>query len=80
MEWQEYIHSDPAVQAGKPLILGTRLSVEFLLDLLAEGWSQQRILDNYPQLSKEALRALFAFAAACMKEEFAYPLDGRMAL
>ncbi len=79
MEWQEYIHSDPAVLAGKPLIRGTRLSADFLLGLLAEGWSQQRILENYPQLSAEALRALFAFAATCTKEEFVYSLDDYMA-
>ena len=58
MSWHEYIHSDPSVLAGKPVIRGTRLSVEFLLDLLSEGWTGQQILDNYPQLSPEALKAL----------------------
>ncbi len=58
MSWHEYIHSDPSVLAGKPVIRGTRLSVEFLLDLLSEGWTGQQILENYPQLSQEALRAL----------------------
>ena len=58
MSWREYIHSDPSVLAGKPVIRGTRLSVEFLLDLLSEGWTGQQILENYPQLSQEALRAL----------------------
>ena len=58
MSWHEYIHSDPSVLAGKPVTRGTRLSVEFLLDLLSEGWTGQQILENYPQLSQEALRAL----------------------
>ena len=58
MSWHEYIRSDPSVLAGKPVIRGTRLSVEFLLDLLSEGWTGQQILDNYPQLSPQALKAL----------------------
>ena len=77
MSWHEYIHSDPSVLAGKPVIRGTRLSVEFLLGLLSEGWTGQQILDNYPQLSHDALRALFAFAAECTRDEFVRPLSRR---
>ena len=58
MSWHEYIHGDPSVLAGKPVTRGTRLSVEFLLGLLSEGWTGQQILENDPQLSQEALRAL----------------------
>lgn len=54
---------------GKPTVKGTRLSVEFLLGLFAAGWSQEQILDNYPTLTPEALQAVFAFAAECMREE-----------
>ena len=74
MNWQDYIHSDPAILAGKPLIKNTRLSVDLLLGLFAEGWSEERILENYPQLSRAALRALFAFAAECIREEAIYPV------
>lgn len=74
MNWQEYIHTDPAVLAGKPLIKGTRLSVDFLLGLFAEGWTEQRILESYPQLSHESLQALFAFTAECMRDEAIYPI------
>ncbi len=74
MNWQNYIHADAAVLAGKPIIKGTRLSVDFLLGLLAEGWSEARILENYPQLSHEALQAVFAFTAEVMREEAIYPL------
>jgi uncharacterized protein (DUF433 family) len=49
MEWWHYIHADPRVLNGKPTIKGTRLSVEFILNLLANGWSQETILENYPQ-------------------------------
>ncbi len=74
MNWHNYIHSDPAILAGKPLIRNTRLSVDFLLGLLSEGWSEQRILENYPQLSHVALQAVFAFAAECIRDEAIYPV------
>ena len=76
MQWQDYIHTDPAVLAGKPVIRGTRLSIDFLLGLLAEGWTEARILENYPQLSHEALQAVFALTAEIMREESIYPLRG----
>jgi uncharacterized protein (DUF433 family) len=74
MNWHDYIHSDPTILAGKPLIRGTRLAVDFVLGLFAEGWTEQQILENYPQLSHVALQALFAFAAECMRDEAIYPL------
>lgn len=58
MSWHDYIHSDSSILSGKPVIRGTRLSVAFLFGLLAEGWTEQDILANYPQLSVEALRAM----------------------
>lgn len=61
MNWQDYITSDEKVLLGKPTIKGTRLSVEFLLERLADGWTEQDLLDNYPRLTKEALQALFAY-------------------
>ncbi|MFM2060793.1 MAG: hypothetical protein RLZZ507_463 [Cyanobacteriota bacterium] len=74
MNWKKYIHSDSQILLGKPTVKGTRLSVEFLLSLFAAGWSQQQILDNYPTLTTEALQAVFAFAAECMREETLYTL------
>lgn len=62
MNWRDYIHSDPAVLAGKPVVRGTRLAVDFLMGLLASGWTREQVLDSYPQLTDEALRAIFAFA------------------
>ena len=75
MRWHAYIHSDSSILAGKPVIRGTRLSVAFLFGLLAEGWTAQEILDNYPQLSGEALRAMFAFAEECTRDELAYAVS-----
>ena len=74
IEWKDYIHSDPEILLGKPVVKGTRLSVEFILGLFAEGWTEQQIIENYPTLSKESLRAVFAFATECMREEFLYLL------
>jgi uncharacterized protein (DUF433 family) len=48
---------------GKPIVKGTRLAAEFILKLYAAGWTEQQILENYPTLTSEALRAVFAFLA-----------------
>ena len=75
IEWANFICSDPQILLGKPVIKGTRLSVEFLLGLYAEGWKEEQILENYPSLTKESLLAVFAYARECMCEEFLYPLS-----
>lgn len=62
MDWRNRITSDKEILGGKPIIKGTRLSVEFLLGLMSEGWSQERILKNYPNLSSADLLALFSYA------------------
>ncbi|MHB1938770.1 MAG: DUF433 domain-containing protein [Acidobacteriaceae bacterium] len=69
MNWKERIVADQTVLAGKPAVKGTRLSVEFVLGLLAEGWDEKKSLENYPQLSTPDLQAIFAFTAACMEDE-----------
>lgn len=74
IEWKNYIHSDPDVLLGKPVVKGTRLSVEFILELFAQGWEEQQVIENYPTLSKDSVRAVFAFAAECMGEEFLHLL------
>ena len=74
MDWQPYIYSEPGILLGKPVVKGTRLAGDFLLRLFAAGWTEQQVLDNYPTLTPEALRAVFAFAAECMREEALYVL------
>ena len=76
MDWREYIHSDPEILTGKPTVKGTRLSVEFLLGLFSDGWTEQQILDNYPTLDSESLKAVFAFALECIREEALYAIPG----
>jgi Protein of unknown function (DUF433) len=51
MDWKTYIHSDPKILLGKPVVKGTRLSVEFILGLFSEGWTEQQVLENYPTLN-----------------------------
>ena len=77
MSWHEHIRSDPEILAGKPAIRDTRLSVEFLLGPMAEGWSEREIPESYPQLPPEDMRALFAFASECVKDEQAYAIGDR---
>ncbi|HAH11770.1 MAG TPA: antitoxin [Alphaproteobacteria bacterium] len=54
------ITTDPKVLVGKPVIRGTRLSVEFIIGLLADGWTEQDILDNYPNVVVEDIKACLA--------------------
>jgi uncharacterized protein (DUF433 family) len=61
MNWKEYITADPNVLGGKPTIKGTRLSVEFILERLAQGWTQAQLLENYPRLTAVHLQAVFAY-------------------
>ena len=75
MDWKNYIHLDPAILFGKPVIKGTRISVEFILSLYAAGWTEKQILENYPVLKPDDLRAVFAFVAEYMREDTLYPLQ-----
>jgi uncharacterized protein (DUF433 family) len=74
MEWQERITIDSEVLAGKPVVKGTRLAVEFIIELLAQGWSEEEILKNYPGLTSEDIRACLAYASAVLHSEKVYPL------
>jgi uncharacterized protein (DUF433 family) len=69
MNWQQHIIADPAVLTGKPVITGTRIAVEFLLGLMAQGWDEAEILRNYPGLTREHLLACMAYAQDRLNEE-----------
>jgi uncharacterized protein (DUF433 family) len=75
MEWRDYITADPAVLVGKPVIKGSRLAVEFILELIAEGWSEADMLRNYPGLTREQILACVGYARERLSEEkvFAVP-------
>ena len=72
--WEEWITVDPAVLVGKPVIKGTRLSVEFLLGLLAQGWSEAEVLRNYPGITREDVLACLAYAQDRLKDDRVYPI------
>lgn len=74
MDWHDRITADPAVLVGKPIIKGSRLAVELILELLANGWTQQQILDNYPGLSADDLFACLAYAKDIVHDERVFPL------
>ena len=74
MRLSERIVVDPEVLAGKPVIRGTRLAVEFILELLAAGQSEQEILTNYPGLTREDILACLSFASYLAHEYKAYPI------
>lgn len=69
MDWRTRITRNPDVLAGKPVVDGTRLSVEHVLGLLENGWSEADILESYPQLNPEDVRACLGYARTVLSEE-----------
>ncbi|WP_375288908.1 DUF433 domain-containing protein [Sphingomonas sp.] len=71
MNWREHIHSDPAVLGGKPVVKGTRISVELILEYLAQGGTVTEIIDGYPSLTEADIRAAVAFTHDLLIKEAA---------
>ncbi len=71
MDWRERIHSHPGILGGKPLVRGTRISVELILEFLADGGTTAEILDGYPSLTDEDVRAAIAFSHDLLIKEAA---------
>ena len=69
MNWQQRITVDPNVLVGKPIVKGTRISVEFVIDLLARGWTTEQILKEYDHLTPEDIQACLAYASEMLKTE-----------
>jgi uncharacterized protein (DUF433 family) len=78
MNWKDRIAVDPDIVFGKPRVKGTRLSVEFLMGLFANGWTEQQVLESYPNLTREDLQALFGLAAEMIAEE-GFVISGKVA-
>ncbi len=72
MKWQDYIISDKEILLGKPAIKGTRISVDHIISLLAQGWTEEKILSNYPRLTHNSLQAVFAYIYDCMQNGLIY--------
>jgi uncharacterized protein (DUF433 family) len=75
VNWKEYIHSDPNILLGKPVIIGTRISVELILELLAEGWTQEMILDSYPNVTEQHIKAVFAYTKESVENDRFFPIS-----
>jgi uncharacterized protein (DUF433 family) len=74
MDWRERIVVRNDVLVGKPVIKGTRLAVEFVIDLLAQGWAEQDILENYPGVTHNDIAACLSYASDILKTEKSYTL------
>ncbi len=75
MEWESRITLNPNILVGKPIIKGTRLAVEFIIDLLAQGWSIDEILRNYPGITVADVHACLSYASFSLKSERVYAIS-----
>ncbi len=73
-KWRDRIVVNEKILVGKPVIKGTRIGVDVILGFLAQGWTEQQILENYPQLKREDIRAALEYSANIIKLESIYPL------
>jgi len=69
------IKSDPAIMMGKPVIAGTRITVELILEKLAAGETVEQLLDAHPRLTRRAIQEALAFAARALKADVVYPMN-----
>lgn len=79
MNWRDRIQSDKSILLGKPTIKGTRLAVDFIIERLANGWSEQQLLDNYPRLTKDDLKAVFTYIHECLQDGLLYDFPQKIA-
>lgn len=75
MNWRDHIEVNPDVLVGKPVVRGTRLAVELILELLAAGETESDLLSDYSRLKRDDLRACLAYASYLAHEFRAYPLS-----
>jgi uncharacterized protein (DUF433 family) len=78
MNWREHITSDKDILLGKPTIKGTRISVELILELLANGWNEKQILESYPTLKEKDLKAVYSYLKEGMENELYFPLPEKV--
>ncbi len=74
MDWREYIHTDFNIMMGKPVIIGTRIPVELILEKIAAGETYEQIIEAYPRLTRQAILAAVAFAAETLRSDVLYPV------
>jgi uncharacterized protein (DUF433 family) len=74
MNWQEYISLNPQVMTGKPVIKGTRITVELILERLGTGWTTEQLLESYPHISEDSVRACLLYAVNSVKNEIIHDI------
>jgi uncharacterized protein (DUF433 family) len=72
--YKDIILSDPSIMMGKPIVAGTRVTVELILEKLAAGETVEQILEAHPRLTREAIQAALSFAAEALRADVVYPL------
>ncbi len=70
----ELIQSDPSIMMGNPVVVGTRITVELILEELAAGATTDRLIEAHPRLTREAIQAALTFAANVLRADVVYPL------
>jgi len=68
-DWKDRIAVDPDILVGKPVVRGTRISVELLMDRLGDGWTMAQILESYPRLTRDDVLAAIRFVTEVLREE-----------
>ena len=79
VDWRDRITATPGLMAGKPTIRGTRITVDHLLMLFANGWSQEKVLEGYPHLTQADVLAVFSYAAECVDGQRLVTFDSDVA-
>lgn len=79
MHWREYIDSDPAVLTGKPVVRGTRLGVDLILEKLGAGETPEQIVSAHPRLTRVAIQACLLYAADALRADLIYSVPGEAA-
>jgi uncharacterized protein (DUF433 family) len=75
MNWRDHIETKPEVLAGKPVVTGTRIPVELVVELLAQEWTTEEIVGQYPALSREDIQACLHYPSERLKSERVYPVE-----
>ena len=73
MDWQDRIVFDPEICFGKPTVKGTRITVDLVIELMADGWGHDKILRNYPRLTREDIQACLGYVSDIVKDQVFYP-------
>lgn len=76
---ERLIQSDPSIMMGKPVVVGTRITVELILEKLAAGETIDQILDSHPRLTRAGVLAALDFAAKALRSDIVYPLAQKVA-